>query len=133
MVLTLPLGDKKLAGIGADDIGKGAYGIFKQGPILAGKTIGVAGRQLTGPEMATALTQALGQDVEYQDISLETYRGLGFPGADDLSNMFRFYQDFEPAVNAARDVAAFKELNPALRSLEEWLAENVPRIPLDKP
>jgi hypothetical protein len=47
--------------------------------------------------------------------------------------MFRFYQDFEPAVNAARDVAAFKELNPALRSLEEWLAENVPRIPLDKP
>ena len=31
LVLTLPIGDAKMAGIGAEDIGKCAYGIFKKG------------------------------------------------------------------------------------------------------
>ena len=48
LALTLPLDDKKMAGIASEDIGKCAYGIFKRGNELIGKTIGVAGDQLTG-------------------------------------------------------------------------------------
>ncbi|MEO7503192.1 MAG: NmrA/HSCARG family protein, partial [Gemmatimonadaceae bacterium] len=46
LVLSLPMGDEKLAGIAAEDIGKCALGMFKRGTELAGKTIGLAGEQL---------------------------------------------------------------------------------------
>jgi len=41
------MGDKKMAGIAAGDIGKCAYGIFKKGAGLIGKRVGIAGDQLT--------------------------------------------------------------------------------------
>ena len=36
----------------ADDIGRSAFGIFKRGKELIGKTVGIAGGHLTGDEMA---------------------------------------------------------------------------------
>src|SRR5204863_5589421 len=65
LALTLPIGEAKLGGIAAEDIGKCAYGIFKKGHRLIGKKVGVAGEQLTGQQMADALTKALGQPVVY--------------------------------------------------------------------
>ncbi len=40
---TLPMADKKLPGIAAEDIGRYAYGIFKRGREFIGKTVGIAG------------------------------------------------------------------------------------------
>lgn len=131
LAITLPMGDKKMAGIAAEDIGRCAYGIFKKGESLIGKRIGVAGDQLSGGEMADALSKALGQAVSYNEISPEVYRSFGFPGADDLGNMFQFYRDFDEVCNSARNVQYSKELNPALQSFEMWLAENVQRIPVE--
>jgi len=128
--ITFPLGDKKMAGIGAGDIGKAAYGIFKKGPALAGQTIGIAGGHLSGAEMAAAMTAALGEAVHYNAVSPETYRGLGFPGADDLGNMFQYYRDFETAFNASRPIDATRALNPELQSFEQWLGEHAARMPL---
>ena len=48
LAFTLPMGDKKLPGIAAEDIGRCAYGIFKRGPEFIGKTVGIAGEHLTG-------------------------------------------------------------------------------------
>ena len=76
------------------------------------------------------MSKALGKTVAYNSISPETYRGLGFPGADDLGNMFQFYRDFDQICNSVRDVSFSKELNPDLKSFAAWLAENAPRIPL---
>jgi hypothetical protein len=120
-----------MAGIAAEDIGKCAYGIFKKGDEVIGKTVGVAGEQLTGKEMSTALSKALGQEVIYNNVTPETFRSFGFPGADDLGNMFQFYRDFDNVCNDVRDVAFSKELNPELKNFERWLAENANRIPLD--
>ena len=120
-----------MAGIGADDIGKCAYGIFKKGTQLVGKKIGIAGDQLTGGEMAAALSKAIGQDVKYNEITPEVYRSFGFPGADDLGNMFQFYHDFDEVCNTTRDVGYSRELNPALKSFDMWLAQNGRRIPLE--
>jgi uncharacterized protein YbjT (DUF2867 family) len=131
LYLTLPLDDKKMAGIAAEDIGKCAYGIFKRGQELIGKTVGVAGDQLTGADMAAAMSKALGKDVLYNNVTPETYRGFGFPGSDDLGNMFQFYRDFDDACNSVRDVKFSRELNPELKSFEHWLSENAQRIPLD--
>lgn len=131
LYLTFPLDDKKMAGIASEDIGKCAYSIFKRGKEFIGKTVGVAGEHLTGKEMADAMTKAIGQEVIYNNVSPETYRGFGFPGADDLGNMFQFYRDFETDVNAVRDVAFSKELNPELQNFNQWLEKNAKKIPLE--
>jgi uncharacterized protein YbjT (DUF2867 family) len=130
LAITLPMDDKKLPGIAAEDIGKCAYGIFKRGSEFAGKTVGIAGEHLTGAEMASVFTRVLGRDVVYNPVSPATYRSLGFPGADDLGNMFQFKRDFQEVFCGARDVALSRELNPSLQSFETWLAANRDRIPL---
>lgn len=131
LALTLPVGKAKMAGIAAEDIGKCALGIFKGGEELIGKTVGIAGEQLSGKEMADALSKALGQEVYYNEIPASVYRGFGFPGADDLGNMFQFYDEFEKELNEVRDVDFSRKLNPDLQSFDEWLKKNAERIPLD--
>jgi uncharacterized protein YbjT (DUF2867 family) len=131
LAFTLPMGDKKLAGIAAEDIGKCAYGIFKRGNELVGKRIGVAGDQLTCQDMATIMSRALGMEVSYNEITPDQFRAFGFPGADDLGNMFQFYRDFDKVCNSTRDVNFSRELNPDLQSFEKWLEMNAQKMPLE--
>jgi uncharacterized protein YbjT (DUF2867 family) len=130
--LTFPLDDKKMAGIASEDIGKCAHGIFKRGPELVGKTVGVAGEHLTGQEMAKALTKAMKVEVIYNNVSPDTFRSFGFPGADEVGNMFQFYRDFDEVCNSVRDVEFSRELNPELQSFDTWLKKYASRIPLDQ-
>ena len=132
LYLTLPIGDKKLPCIAAGDIGKCAYAIFRKGDEFFGKTVGIAGGHLTGRRMAAALSKALGQEVRYNDVAPEAYRKLGFPGAEDLGNMFQFNRDFESVCCGARGLEFSRKLNPGLRTFDEWLAENGSRIPIEK-
>ena len=97
LYLTMPMGDKKLPGIAVADIGKCALTIFKRGSEFLGKYVAISGEQLTGKEMAEKMTRALGREVLYQDVPPEVYRGFGFPGADDMGNMFQFKRDFNDA------------------------------------
>ncbi len=131
LALTLPMSDKKLPGIAAEDIGKCAYGIFKRGREYIGKTVGVAGEHLTGEQMAASLTKALSQEVRYNDVPPEVYRGFGFPGAEDLGNMFQFKRDFNELFCGARKLDVARALNPSLQSFDTWLAQNKSRIPLE--
>jgi uncharacterized protein YbjT (DUF2867 family) len=128
---TLPMGDKKLPGIAAEDIGKCAFGIFSRGSEYIGKTVGIAGGHLTGNQMADSLTRALGQHVSYNAISPDTYRGLGFPGAEDLGNMFQFKHDFEEYFCGARNLQLSRDLNPSLQTFDDWLELNKPKMPLE--
>jgi uncharacterized protein YbjT (DUF2867 family) len=130
LVLALPMGDARLPGIAADDIGPSALGLFALGREALGRSYGVAGEHLTGGEMASAMADALGQPVRYQAISPETYRGLGFPGADDLGNMFQVKRDFEREYCAARPLAAARALHPGMQTFAGWLARHGHRIPL---
>jgi len=130
LAITLPMGDKKLPGIAAGDIGRCALGVFKTGRELTGKTVGIAGGHLTGAQMAAAFTAALGQPVRYNAIEPSVYRGFGFPGADDLANMFQFKRDFNDYFCGARDLDFSRSVNPALQTFDHWLAKNKERIPL---
>ena len=131
LAITFPVGDKKLPSIAAEDIGKCAYGIFKKGKEYIGKTVGIAGEHLTGAQMAVALTKALGQEVRYNDVPPDVYRGFGFPGAEDLGNMFQFKCDFESYFCGARNLDVARALNPSLQTFDAWLARNKSRIPLE--
>jgi uncharacterized protein YbjT (DUF2867 family) len=128
--LTLPIGDEKNAGIGSEDIGRCAYGIFKRGSELSGRRIGIAGEHLTGEEMAAAIGRHIGEEVSFNAVDPDTFRSFGFPGADEVGNMFQFYRDFAGEVLATRDVEASRQLNPSLQSFDQWLAENAHRIPI---
>jgi uncharacterized protein YbjT (DUF2867 family) len=130
LAFTLPMGDKKLPGIAAGDIGGCAYGIFKRGAEFVGKTVGVAGEHLTGAQMAAELSKALGQPVVYNAVTPAVYRSFGFPGADDLGNMFQFKADFESLYCGNRPVELSRSLNPKLQTFAQWLAANKDRIPL---
>jgi uncharacterized protein YbjT (DUF2867 family) len=131
LAITLPMGDKKLPGVAAEDIGRCAYGIYKKGKEYIGKTVGVAGEHLTGAQMAAALTAALGQEVRYNDVPPEVYRAFGFPGAEDLGNMFQFKRDFEQVWCGARNLGVARSLNSSLQTFDGWLAQNKSRIPLE--
>ena len=131
LAITFPLGDKKMAGMAAEDIGKCAYGIFKKGKEMIGKEIGIAGEHISGAEMASAFTDALGKKIVYNEVTPEVYRSFGFPGADDLGNMFQFYRDFEEDFSKKRSVEFSKSLNPELQDFRAWLEKNKDRIPIE--
>jgi uncharacterized protein YbjT (DUF2867 family) len=129
--ITMPMGDKKLPGIAAEDIGRCAFGVFTQGASMAGKTVGIAGDHLTGAQMAAAMSKAIGQPIRYNDVPPDVFRGFGFPGADDLGNMFQFKRDFEADFCGARSLETSRVLNPSLQNFEMWLSRNASRIPLE--
>ena len=130
LAFVLPMGEQALPGIAAEDIGRSAYGIFKRGGELIGRSVGIAGEHLTGAQMAAALGAALGEAVVHNAMSPQAYRTLGFPGADDLGNMFQFKRDFNEDFRRPRDPSVARALNPALQSFAEWLARNKARIPV---
>jgi uncharacterized protein YbjT (DUF2867 family) len=130
-VITMPMGDGKLPGIAVEDIGRCAYGIFRRGDELVGETVAIAGEHLTGAEMAAALSGALGIDVAYHAIDPDAYRSLGFPGAEDLGNMFQYKRDFQAEFCGPRDPAVARSLNPRLQTFDAWLAAHADEIPLD--
>ena len=130
LALTLPMGEARLPGIAADDIGKCALGIFKKRDAYLGKTVGIAGEHLTGAQMAAALSKALGREVRYQAVPPEVYRTFGFPGAEDVANMFQFKRDFNAVFCAAREPAIARALNGGVQTFAQWLEANKARIPL---
>ncbi len=129
--ITFPMEDKKLPGIAAEDIGKCAYGIFKKGNEYIGKTVGIAGEHPTGSQMASVLSKVLGKEIKYNSVPFDVYRGFGFPGADDLGNMFQFKYDFEEYFCGIRKLAEAKSLNPALLTFEAWVEKNKDKIPVE--
>ena len=133
LALVMPMGDKKLPAIASEDIGKCALAIFQRGRELIGKTVGISGEQLTGAELAAKMSKAVGEPVTYQDVPPEVYRGFGFPGADDMGNMFQFKRDFNDYFTKSRSVEFARSLNPQLQNFDQWLSKNASRIPIEAP
>jgi uncharacterized protein YbjT (DUF2867 family) len=130
VVLALPLGGGKLPGIAVEDIGKCAFGIFQRGPAAAGERFGIAGEVLSGPEYAAAFSRHLGVPVSFYDMPFDDYRALGFPGADDMGNMYEHHAILGEAFRRHRSPEVARALNPALQSFDDWLTANASRIPL---
>jgi len=130
LALTFPMGSSRLPGIGTEDIGKTAYAIFARGDEFVDKTVSIAGEHLTGDQLAEKMSRALGEEVRYNDIDPDVFRGFGFPAADEVGNMFQFKRDFEDAYAGPRDLDFVRSLNPELQDFDTWLAANASKIPL---
>ena len=64
----------------------------------------------------------------YHAAEADEYRGYGFPGADEMGNMFQYYRDFDKEFFALRDLNTAKALNPALQSFDQFLAKNKDKV-----
>ena len=114
-MLVIPMADKKLPGIAVRDIGRSAYGVFsKAGPSMIGKTVGIAGGHLTGDEMAAGMSRVLGEPVVYRPVPPEVYLVFGFPGVDDLGNMFQYKRTSTTSSARPCPVDATRKLNRIL-------------------
>lgn len=130
ITLTLPLEDKKLPGIAAEDIGRCAYGVFRKGVETIGQTIGIAGEHLSGTQMAAAMSKAIDQKIIYHPVTPAHYREYDFAAAKDIGNMFQYTNEFNQEYCTTRNIETSRSLNPDLQSFDRWLAKNQDRIPL---
>ena len=129
--ITLPQGNETiLPGIAAQDIGACAAGIFSD-PGLIGKTVGVSGEMLTCVEMAAKLSKALGVTVKFNSVPADVYRSFGFPGADDLGNMFQWQAENNEGFCSRRDVALSRKLHAGILDFDGWLAQHAKSIPME--
>ena len=124
-----PMGSARLAGMAAEDIGKCAYGIFKAGQQYIGKTVGIAGEFLTIDQMGQTLSKNLGLGaVKYNAVDPNVYRSWGFPGADEMGNMFQADRDFEKEMMANRNLDEARRLNPSLQTFDQFVNQNKAKI-----
>ncbi|NMO51706.1 NmrA family NAD(P)-binding protein [Actinoplanes sp. TBRC 11911] len=125
LVVSLPLGDGTLSMVAAEDIGRTAYGIFRTGAGLVGRTVSIAGDVNTGDDVAETLTRVLGEKVLYRPVTPQELRATGLPFSGETANMYQFYNEASDLLIAKRDPAALRAtLNPRLQSLEDWMTEH---------
>jgi uncharacterized protein YbjT (DUF2867 family) len=121
-----PQGDTPLAGLAVADLGGVVLPVFDRFAEFRGKAFYVAGDDLPAARYAELMSRALGVKVVYEHVPREVFAGFGFPGAEDLADMFDFYRRYVPS--RAQDVAASRALYPQLQSFETWVAANRERF-----
>ncbi|KAM9098208.1 nmrA-like family domain-containing protein 1 [Sarcophilus harrisii] len=118
-LLNLPMGDVPMDGMAVADLGPVVLSLLKSPEEYVGRNIGLSTCKHTATEYASFLSKYTGKTVQDAKTSPEDYEKLGFPGAQDLANMFRFY-----TMNPDRDVELTLKLNPKARTLEQWLDQH---------
>ena len=117
-----PQGDTPLAGVATEDIGPVVAAIFDRPAEFLGRTVGVVGDDLPPAEYAAALSRVTGKEVRYTPIPREVFASFGFPGAEDLADMFEFNRLH--ILERKNDLAESRSLNPAMQSFEQWATKH---------
>ena len=103
-----------------EDIGKMVHKVVKDK--IYGN-VGVASDHLTGSDMAKTFSEALGEPVEYVPVPASVYRGFGFPGCEDIGNMFEFKDVHNKEFCQSRNMEDVKKLISPV-SFKEWCVLN---------
>ncbi|XP_004705894.1 nmrA-like family domain-containing protein 1 [Echinops telfairi] len=118
-LLSLPMGDIPMDGMAVADLGPVVLSLLKAPEEYVGQDIGLSTCRHTPAEYAALLSKHLGKAVHDAKTTPEEYEKLGFPGAQDLANMFRFY-----ALKPDRNIGLTLRLNPRARTLDQWLEQH---------
>ena len=122
LALHVPLGDTAVAGISSDDIGRTALRVFQQPERTIGATVPAVSEYLTGEQIAATISTVVGEPVAYRPATHDQFRAFGFPGADELGNMFQYYTEFPDSYLGRRDLDIAHTFNPNWSSLRDFLA-----------
>ncbi|MFI8004121.1 NmrA/HSCARG family protein [Streptomyces sp. NPDC086010] len=123
LVLSIPLADRRMTVIGAQDIGRTVHLIFKAGGDWIGETVSIAAEHVTGEQLAEMLSAAVGEKVAYQPHSWDEFRGLPIPHAVAVANGLQFLAERSEETEL-RDIELTRDLNPHLESYETWIGKN---------
>ena len=124
--ISFPQGDTPLAAISVEDVGKIVAPIFEQPEKYIGKVIEPAGDDIPPAEYAAKMGNAAGVDVRYAHMPREAYAALGFPGADDLADMFEYYRLHIPSRKSYIEEA--RANGPELQSFDSWIGKNAAKL-----
>jgi uncharacterized protein YbjT (DUF2867 family) len=116
--LALPLNpDTKLQMIAVDDIGECVGAAFEQPDKYRGRTIELAGDELSMMELAQAFSRIAGKDVHYMQIPWDQFKQQAGP---EMTKMYQWFQD----VGYHVDIAALRQEHPNLVPFDRWLNAN---------
>lgn len=121
-----PQGDTPLAMASVEDIGPIVKQIFSYPELYRGQTIGVVGEDRTCREYAAIMSRVLGLTIRYNHIQRDIFAGFGFPGAEELANMFEVQRLYIP--RRSQHLMDSYSINPAMQSFESWLVKNKSRF-----
>jgi len=117
-----PQGDTPLAMATPEDMGAIVSLIFDHPDLYMGKTMGVVGEDRTCKEYAAIMSRVLGVTVRYRYVPRDVFAGQGFPGAEELANMFEVQRLHMP--HRRGDLMNSWYMNPRMQSFEMWLRRN---------
>jgi uncharacterized protein YbjT (DUF2867 family) len=110
----LPPG-KTVQVLAADDIGAFAALIFSNPQQFLGKTVELAGDELTEDQVAEAFSRVIGRPVQVAAPS----RPVGAGASPEMEAMNRFFQ----GKGYDADIPALRRIYPGLHTFEQWLRE----------
>jgi uncharacterized protein YbjT (DUF2867 family) len=114
-----PQGDTKLAMASVEDTGGVVRSVFNHPEDYIGRTVGVVGADNTCAEYAKRMSRVLNQNIQYKYIPRDVYAKLGFPGAEELANMFEVQRLY--ITDRQIDLIESYGLNTEMQSFEKWL------------
>lgn len=117
-VFGFPQGDRPLAAISVEDVGGVVAPMFENPSEYIGKVVKIAGDEIPATEYAAAMSRATGADVRYAYVPRETFAALGFPGAEDLADMFEYYRLHIPS----------RAITPGTQNFETWMTRNAEKM-----
>jgi uncharacterized protein YbjT (DUF2867 family) len=123
-----PQGDTPLAMVSVDDVGGMVGAIFERPEEFSGKTVGFVGEDRPVAEYAEEMSGVLGRKIVYSHIPREVFASFGFPGAEELANMFDYNRRYIPSRRDDRE--ATKRLYPQVQSFRDWLNREAQRFEL---
>lgn len=121
-----PNGDTPLAAMSVEDVGAVVAPMFEEPSRWIGKTVKLAGDEIPAAEYAAIMSRTTGATIQYAYVPREVFAALGFPGAEDLADMFEYYRLHIPS--RAQDVESCRALAPVLQSFAAWAAKNEGRL-----
>lgn len=118
-----PQGDTPLAAISVQDVGRIVAPIFEQPEAFIGRTLEPAGDEIPAAEYAAVMSRVTGKEVRYSHVPRETFAALGFPGAEDLADMFEYYRILIPS--RTKDIETSRALAGGnVQTFEAWANAN---------
>ena len=121
-----PQGDTPLAAMAVDDVGRIVAPLFEKPEKYIGKVLKLAGDEIPPAEYAETMSRQTGKDIRYAHIPRETYAAFGFPGAEDLADMFEFYRLHMPS--RKDDIAWCRSVDPEIQDFKTWAARNEAKL-----
>ncbi len=112
IIMAMPK-DKKLQMIAVDDVGAIASIVFSNPDKYLGKTLTIAGDELTIPDVAAAYSSVLNKDVAFNELPLDALRA----NSKEMADMFGWFTD----KGYSADIKSVKNMHAGLKDFGTWL------------